>query len=348
MKKPVIISGPCSAETREQLLSTIDGIVKCGKVDIIRAGIWKPRTHPGAFEGIGEEGLKWLAEVKDKYRVKVCTEVASAKHVELSKKYGIDVLWIGARTTVSPFAVQEIADSLRDYPDTRIMIKNPVNPDVELWTGSVQRILDAGIKKENIALIHRGFSIYGEHKYRNQPVWAIPLEMRRRFPEMKLICDPSHISGNSEYIKEICQVAANLQYDGLMIESHICPAKALSDSKQQITPSELSTLLDSIIWRADSCDDEEFARMIKVYRSEIDEIDISILDLLSKRMDISDKIGELKQKNNVAILQNRRWSDVVNSAVDRAVSLGLSEQFISKILEAIHMESIRHQSNILK
>lgn len=346
-KRPLIISGPCSAETQEQLSETVEQIVRTGKIDIIRAGIWKPRTHPGAFEGIGEEGLKWISELKKTINIPFTVEVANAKHVELALRYGIDVLWIGARTTVSPFAVQEIADALRSYPDAKVLIKNPVNPDIELWVGGVQRILDSGIKRENVGLIHRGFSSYGQQKYRNKPMWAIALEMKRRFPDMIMICDPSHISGNSEYIEEICQVAANLDFDGLMIESHICPSKALSDSKQQLTPAELEAVLNSIQWRSDYADDEEFIQSIERFRREIDEIDISILELLSHRMKISDKIGEIKKENNVAILQQARWSDVLNNAIDKSVELGLSKKFITRILDLIHLESIRHQNNVL-
>lgn len=344
-KRPLIISGPCSAESREQLFETVDRIA--ADVDIVRAGIWKPRTKPGAFEGVGERGLEWLAEVRQRFGLPVATEVASASHVELALQYGIDVLWIGARTAVSPFAVQEIADALHEHTDVRIMIKNPINPDIELWSGGVQRILGSGIKRENIALVHRGFSSYGRHKYRNIPMWAIPLEMKRRFADLVMICDPSHIAGDANFVKEVAQIAANLQFDGLMVESHICPECALSDGKQQLTPHVLHEMLKTIVWRAKQTEDSEYLDKLKGYRSEIDEVDATILDLLSRRMEVSNKIGEIKRKNNVAIFQQERWADIMENSVKRAVALGLSEEFITKILEAIHIESIQHQNQIL-
>ena len=346
-KRPIIIAGPCSAESEEQLLKTTEEIVNGGQVNIIRAGIWKPRTKPGAFEGIGEVGLKWIQKAKELYKIPFATEVASAGHVELAMKYGIDVLWVGARTTVSPFAVQDIANSLKHFPNVKIFIKNPINPDLDLWTGSVQRILGSGIKPENVGLIHRGFSSYGQNKYRNRPIWSIALQMRQRFPEMPMICDPSHISGDRQYIQELSQIAANLKFDGLMIESHIDPDNALSDAKQQVLPCNLNSILESIQWREETTTDQYFIDTLKEYRSEIDEIDESLLTLLSRRMLLSDKIGEIKKNNNVAILQQTRWSDIVKIATEKAEELGLSKEFISEILESIHIESIRHQNNIL-
>jgi len=344
-ERPLIISGPCSAESREQLLKTVEGIAD--DVDIVRAGIWKPRTHPGAFEGIGEIGLEWLAEVKRIFGLPVATEVASASHVRLALEHEIDILWIGARTAVSPFAVQEISDALQGVKGVRVMVKNPVNPDVELWAGSMQRILGSGIDRKNVAMIHRGFSSYGNHIYRNAPMWAIPLEMKRRFPDIAIICDPSHIAGSASLVKEISQTAANLRFNGLMVESHICPKCALSDGKQQLTPTEFHEMILSIVWRAQQTEDAEYLDKLKDYRSEIDEIDSALFDLMAHRMNISDKIGEIKRKNNVAVLQQERWADIVESSVKRAAKLGLSEEFVSKVLEAVHMESIRHQNSIL-
>lgn len=344
-ENPLIISGPCSAESRDQLFRTVEAVA--ADIDIIRAGIWKPRTRPGSFEGVGEKGLEWLVDAGRTFGLPVTTEVASASHVRLALQYGIDVLWIGARTTVSPFAVQEIADSLKGLKDVKVMIKNPVNPDIELWAGSIQRILGSGVKRENIAMIHRGFSSYGKHQYRNLPMWGIPLEMKRRFPDIPMICDPSHITGDAALVREISQMAANLRFDGLMIESHICPESALSDNKQQLTPENLHTMLAAIVWRAGHADDGEYINKLKGYRSEIDEVDCALVDLLARRMEISDRIGEIKRKNNVAVLQQERWADLVQNALGRATAQGLSEELVSKVLEAVHIESIQRQNRIL-
>jgi len=345
-KRPLIISGPCSAETREQMLDTCVRLAATGVVDVLRAGIWKPRTLPGTFEGVGLKGLAWMSEAKRLTGLPVATEVASRKHVESALEFGTDVLWIGARTTVSPFAVQEIAEAVRGT-DVKILIKNPMNPDIALWTGAVTRFLNIGIPAENIGLIHRGFSYFGHSKYRNPPMWHMILEMRRRFPDMMMICDPSHICGCRAYLQEISQTAADLRYDGLIIESHICPEKALSDAAQQLAPDDLEHMVRSINWRKDSVDDPEFVKKLSLFRQEIDQIDSEVFDLLSRRMDICEKIGEVKRDNDVAILQSNRWGDIVDRVLSSADKLNLSAEFLKTVLEAIHIESISRQNAVM-
>ncbi len=340
MKKPLIIAGPCSAESRRQVLDSCLPLV--GRVDMLRAGVWKPRSRPGSFEGVGGRALAWVAEAKRLTGLPAVIEVASARHVESALKYGIDALWLGARTTVSPFAVQEIADALRG---TKVMVfvKNPVNPDLELWIGAVERLADAGI--DGLSLIHRGFSYYGRGHYRNAPMWNLAFEMRARYPGLPMICDPSHIAGAREYVAEVAQTAADLRYDGLMIESHVNPSEALSDAGQQLTPDELIHLLDALQWRADG--DGEFARRLERLRQEIDRIDSELFTLLGRRMAIADRIGEEKRDNNVVILQDTRWRAVVDNVTARAAELGLSSEFVHAILDAIHIESIGRQNKIL-
>ncbi len=345
-KRPLIISGPCSAETREQTLDTCVRLAATGVVDVLRAGIWKPRTRPGTFEGVGLKGLAWLSEAKRLTGLPIATEVASSKHVESALEFGVDVLWIGARTTVSPFAVQEIAEAVKGT-DVKILIKNPMNPDISLWGGAVTRFLNMGIKPENIGLIHRGFSYFGHSKYRNPPMWHMILEMRRRFPDMMMICDPSHICGCRTYLQEISQTAADLRYDGLIVESHICPDKALSDAAQQLVPDELEHMIRSISWRKDSVEDPEFVKKLSVYRQEIDQIDSELFELLSRRMDICEKIGEVKRDNDVAILQSNRWGNIVDKVLSQADKLNLSPEFLKTVLEAIHIESINRQNKVM-
>lgn len=343
--KPYIIAGPCSAETRSQTLETCMALAASGMVGMLRAGVWKPRTKPGSFEGSGVRGLAWMAEARKITGLPFAVEVATTKHVESTLRYDVDALWIGARTTVSPFAVQEIADSLRGMSSLTVLIKNPVNPDVALWGGAVERIAAAGV--ENIALVHRGFSYFGENRYRNSPMWHIALAMRTNFPDLPMLCDPSHIGGNRAYIREISQTAADLCYDGLMIESHCCPDAALSDAAQQVTPDELETILRSINWRRVKSDNPEFGRILDKYRAEIDLIDDELFGLLSRRMRIADKIGLEKRENQVAILQGGRWNTIVSKVLSQAAALDLSEEFIKTILEAIHIESINRQNSVM-
>ncbi len=343
--QPFIIAGPCSAETRTQVLETCTQLSKLGKVDMLRAGIWKPRTSPGSFEGVGAEGLPWLQEVKQQTNLPVTVEVAKAKHVELCLKAGIDVLWIGARTTVNPFAVQEIADSLKGV-DIPVMVKNPINPDLALWIGSVERIKKAGI--ENIAVIHRGFSNLGEKYYRNRPQWQIAIEFKRQNPNIPMICDPSHICGRRDILKDVSQKALNLDFDGLMIESHITPDDAWSDAAQQITPSRLDDMLSELVVRDDSQDHLSHQTQLEYLRAEIDHIDEELLNLLSNRMKIAREIGKYKRENNITILQWKRWNEIIKRSTGKAEDLALNEAFIMRYLQAIHDESIDQQEQVMK
>lgn len=343
-KRPLIISGPCSAETEEQMMQTARDLHATGKVDILRAGIWKPRTRPNSFEGVGEIGLPWLVNAGIETGLPVITEVANAKHVEATLKSGITRLWIGARTSVNPFTVQEIADSLRGV-DIEILVKNPINPDLNLWIGAIERFKNVGI--EEVHAIHRGFSSFNNKKYRNEPMWEIPLGLKREFPEIKLICDPSHISGKRDLLKEVSQKAMDLIYDGLMIESHINPSEAWSDAAQQITPSALSILINGLILRSESPADKAIAKSLNEMRLSINTVDTEILNLISQRMGIAEEIGMYKNENNITILQPKRWETIQNSLVEDAKGKGLSVKFITKYLEAIHQESIRHQTAIM-
>ena len=341
---PLIISGPCSAESEAQLLETAKQLTEANRVSVIRAGIWKPRTRPNAFEGVGEIGLSWLKKVKEATKLPVCTEVATAKHVELCLNYDIDFLWIGARTTASPFAVQEISDALRGI-DIPVMIKNPTSPDLELWIGAIERIARSGITK--IAAIHRGFSSFEKSVYRNIPMWEIPIELKRLNPQLDILCDPSHIAGSRQLIFEVCQKALDLNFSGLMIESHHDPDNALSDSKQQITPDILSKIAKKLIVRDVSSPNIQFQTELDVLRSQIDVIDRSITEKIADRMQLVEKIGQFKKSNNVTILQVERWNEITNHLLDWGKSLGLSEPFIQKLLRSIHEESIRKQEEIM-
>ncbi len=342
--KPIIISGPCSAESEEQVLETCVAIAKTGKVDILRAGIWKPRTRPGSFEGIGSIGLGWLQKAKAATGLKTAVEVATGNHVYEALKYNVDVLWIGARSTVNPFSVQEIADALAGSNAT-VLVKNPINPDLELWMGAIERIHKAGITK--IGAIHRGFSKFGESRFRNIPLWQLPIELKRRLPEITMINDPSHICGIRETIPEIAQEALDLNFDGLMIEAHRNPDVALSDAKQQFTPQDLETVLDNLIVRKDSTDDENAMFMLQTLRKEIDHFDEDVINLLAKRMKISESIGEFKKENNVTILQPSRWEEIISNRTAKGVKLGLSEGFMNAYLKAVHQESINHQNKVM-
>lgn len=343
-KRPLIISGPCSAETEEQVVETVQRIAATGKVDMIRAGIWKPRTRPGSFEGIGVKGLPWLLRAKKLTGLPTMVEVATGKQVEDAISFEVDVLWIGARTTVNPFSVQEVADALRGT-DVPVLIKNPINPDLELWTGAVERVAKSGVKQ--IGLIHRGFSSYGNTEYRNAPMWHLAIEMKRRYPDLLFINDPSHICGRRDILHEVAQKAIDLDYDGLMIESHIDPDHAWSDAKQQVTPEKLAELLDSIIWRREDVNSEEYHAALEKLRQQINHLDDELMQILSQRMKISEKIGAYKKNNNITILQTNRWNEILQRAVQKGESLGLSKEFITKYFDAMHMESINHQNKIM-
>jgi chorismate mutase len=343
-KRPLIISGPCSAETEEQVVETVQRIAATGKVDMIRAGIWKPRTRPGSFEGIGVKGLPWLLRAKKLTGLPTMVEVATGKQVDDAINFEVDVLWIGARTTVNPFSVQEVADALRGT-DIPVLIKNPINPDLELWTGAVERVAKSGVKQ--IGLIHRGFSSYGNTEYRNAPMWHLAIEMKRRYPDLLFINDPSHICGRRDILHEVAQKAIDLDYDGLMIESHMDPDHAWSDAKQQVTPEKLAELLDSIIWRREDVNSTEYHQALEKLRQQINHLDDELMQILSQRMKISEKIGEYKKNNNITILQTNRWNEILQRAVQKGESLGLSKEFITKYFDAMHMESINHQNKIM-
>ncbi|HEY8658263.1 MAG TPA: chorismate mutase [Hanamia sp.] len=343
-KRPIIISGPCSAETEEQVLETATRLAATGKVDMLRAGIWKPRTKPGMFEGIGTKALAWMANAKKATGLPITVEVATAKHVENALQFDVDMLWIGARTTVNPFSVQEVCDALRGV-DVPVLIKNPINPDLELWCGGIERLQKVGVK--DIGMIHRGFSNYGNTEFRNAPMWHLPIEMKRRFPEMLLICDPSHICGNRTGLQSISQKSIDLDFDGLMIESHIDPDHAWSDAKQQITPERLAELLDDLIWRFETSDEKEFITALATLREQINQIDDELLTLIGQRMKIADKIGAYKRENNITILQTHRWNEILAKAFVKGDLLGLSKDFITKYFDAVHLESISHQNKIM-
>lgn len=343
-KQPVIISGPCSAETELQVLETAIRLAKTGKVDMLRAGIWKPRTKPGNFEGVGETGLPWLQKAREITGLPFTVEVATAKHVEESLKHGTDILWIGARTTVNPFSVQEVADALRGV-DIPVLIKNPINPDLELWMGAIERLEKVGIKK--IGVIHRGFSNYGNTEFRNAPMWHIPIELKRRMPNLPMICDPSHICGRRDILLEISQKAIDLDYDGLMIESHEEPDKAWSDAKQQITPEQLAEMLNKITWRHETSQKEEFLTALAKFRVQINHIDDEILTLLGNRMKVAEQIGLYKKENNITILQTNRWNEILEKSIKKGEKLGLTKDFILKLLDAVHLESINRQNRVM-
>ena len=343
-KRPLIISGPCSAETEELVIQTATRLAATGKVDILRAGIWKPRTRPGSFEGIGTKGLPWLQQAKKESGLPVAVEVATAKQVEDALHFGVDVLWIGARTTVNPFSVQDVADALKGA-DVPVLIKNPINPDLELWIGAVERVANAGIK--NIGLIHRGFSSYGNTEYRNAPMWHLAIEMKRRNPGMLLINDPSHICGRRDILMDVAQKAIDLDFDGLIIESHIDPDNAWSDAKQQVTPERLGEMISSIVWRTEEIDSEELHAVMEKMRQQINQLDDELLQLIGQRMKVADKIGQYKKDNNITILQTNRWNAILERAYERGEKLGLSQEFITKYFDAVHMESINHQNKIM-
>ncbi len=342
--QPAVIAGPCSAETEEQVLQTAHQLKKAGGIDLYRAGIWKPRTRPNSFEGVGATGLGWLRRVKQETGLRVTTEVANTQHVFEALKYGVDVLWLGARTTVNPFSVQEVADALKGV-DIPVMIKNPINPDLKLWIGAIERIYKAGISR--ISVIHRGFSYHGDTKYRNVPRWQIPIELKRRFPNLQILCDNSHICGRRDNLQAVAQQALDLNFNGIMTEVHPTPDEAWSDAEQQITPAQFGDLLATLIYRAPTTDDPEFLDNIEHLRHEIDEIDEELLNLLGRRMNIAEDIGRYKKRKNISILQTTRWNEILERAVLKGQLKGLSEDFITVLLRAIHQESINHQERIM-
>jgi chorismate mutase len=343
--KPYVIAGPCSAEGEEQIYETVKQIVKqTDKVNLLRAGIWKPRTRPNVFEGVGEIGLPWIKNAGRAVGLPVTVEVANPQHVELALKNEIDVLWIGARTTVSPFNVQAIADALKGV-DIPVLIKNPVNPDVELWIGAVERFNSVGINK--IAIIHRGFSSYEKTIYRNPPMWEIPIEIRRRYPEIPIIVDPSHMGGTRDMIYMLAQQGMDMGFEGLMIETHINPEKAWSDSKQQVTPERLAEILDSLIIRKPRLTEDGFKTLYDL-RARVDRIDDYIIELLCERMGISEEIGEFKKDQHLAVHQAERWAQIVKRAVEKGKTGGLTEEFILRLFQQIHNESIFHQSKVME
>ncbi len=343
LSHPLVIAGPCSAETEEQVVD-IAMQLKNSDVSIYRAGIWKPRTRPGGFEGVGAIGLKWLQKAKAETGLLMAVEVANANHVQLALEHDIDVLWIGARTTVNPFAVQEIADAVKGT-DKIVLIKNPVNPDLALWLGGVERIYNAGITK--LGVVHRGFSTYEKTKYRNIPEWQLAIELQDRFPDLPIICDPSHITGRRDMIQEVSQQALDLNYDGLMIETHNNPDKAWSDAAQQVTPTVLKDILKNLVIRKQTDENHAFNQELDKLRLRIDENDTKIIEVLGKRMRIVDEIGLLKKENNVAVLQHKRWKAVLDKMTAEGLQQNLGENFILQLFRAIHQESIDHQQKVI-
>lgn len=342
-KRPFVIAGPCSAETPEQLLETAQQLKACVDLSLLRAGIWKPRTRPDSFEGVGAEGLQWLVDTGREIQVPTTTEVANAKHVELALKAGVDVLWIGARTTVNPFAVQEIADALKGT-DISVMIKNPVNPDLELWLGAFERLEKAGIK--DLIAIHRGFSVYKHPKYRNVPNWELPIALRERIPDMPIINDPSHITGNRNLLLEVSQKAMDLNFDGLIIESHRDPDHAWSDAAQQLTPKTLGELLQSLVLRSKDVT-SDVADGLSELREKIGILDDRLFEILTTRMQLSEDVGLFKKENNITILQEEHWRKVITARMDKAGDYQLSLKFIRQLMDALHQESIRHQIRVM-
>lgn len=341
-KKPVIISGPCSCETEEQMMETAKRLADKG-VDVLRAGIWKPRTRPGMFEGIGKEGLAWLVNAGKEIGKPVAVEVATAQHVQDCLELGVDILWLGARTTVNPFSVQEIADALKGI-DIPVLVKNPINPDLQLWMGAMERVNKVGITR--LGAIHRGFSSYEKSKYRNKPMWELPVELRRLYPQMPIIVDPSHICGGRELIPSVAQKALDLDFDGLMIEAHRDPDNAWSDAAQQVTPEKLGEIVANLVIRHSQLDDYE-ENKLEALRAKIDRIDNYLLEIMGERMEIARAIGEFKRDNGITILQSNRWDEIVNDRITKGAKKELTEDFVKELFEAIHQESIRHQTKVM-
>jgi chorismate mutase len=344
LSRPIRIAGPCSAETESQVIETAQRLAATGKVDIFRAGIWKPRTRPGAFEGIGTKGLPWLQKVQQMTGLPVAVEVAKASHVELCLEFGIDVLWIGARTTVNPFAVQEIADALRGV-DIPVLLKNPINPDLSLWLGGMERLQHAGLKR--LGAIHRGFSFAGEKIYRNRPQWQIAIDFKTAMPGIPMINDPSHICGRRDILHKVAQKAMDLNFDGLMIESHITPDEAWSDAAQQITPEVYAQLIDQLVLRDIDPHHIREKSTLDRLRKQIDMIDDEIMNILASRMKIAREIGQYKKEHNMTILQSERWIEVLQKYLQRGEQNGLSPEFITRIIKSIHDESIEQQEKVM-
>lgn len=341
LKHPIIISGPCSAETEEQTLETAKELAEYG-IKIFRAGIWKPRTKPGGFEGIGEPGLKWLKRVKEETGMFTSTEVATAAHVKAALREGVDLLWIGARTSANPFAMQEIADALREAgADIPVLVKNPVNPDLELWIGAMERLYNAGIRQ--LGAIHRGFSAYGKHLYRNLPQWHIPIELRHRIPNLPVFHDPSHVGGKRELVMPLSQQALDMGFDGLIIESHCDPDSAWSDKTQQVTPDVLNYILNTLVLREETSSTES----LTLLRQQIDSIDNELLETLNKRMRVSREIGQYKKEHRMPVLQASRYDDLMQKRVKQGQEMGMSSEFMRALLQVIHEESVRQQINVL-
>lgn len=338
--KPMIIAGPCSAETEEQVMNTARNLAQNG-IKMFRAGIWKPRTKPGGFEGIGVEGLAWMKRVKEETGMYTCTEVATKAHVEAALEAGIDVLWIGARTSANPFAMQEIADALVGHEDKIVLVKNPVNPDIELWIGALQRIYNAGIRK--LGAIHRGFSTYGKHLYRNLPQWHIPMELGRRIPNLPILCDPSHIGGKRELVAPISQQAVDMGFEGLIIESHCDPDCAWSDKSQQVTPDVLNYIVNTLVPREKTQSTEN----LNILRQQIDQLDNDLIEVLNKRMRVCREIGQYKKEHCMQVVQIGRYDDIMKSRIKLAEEMGMSGEFMKTILQAIHEESVRQQVEII-
>lgn len=342
-KSTYIIAGPCSAESEEQLMATAIELAKEKRVNALRAGIWKPRTKPGGFEGAGTKGLAWMAQAKKQTGLPIAVEVATSKHVEDSLHFGVDILWVGARTTVNPFSVQQLADAVKGT-DVMVLIKNPINPDVNLWAGAVERFTKVGITK--IGLIHRGFSAYGKSEFRNVPLWQIPIELKRLFPELPMLCDPSHICGNTSLLQPILQKSIDMDFDGMIVESHINPKEAWTDAAQQVSPAEFSALLNAVTWKNSYADEEAYRKELDSLREQINYFDNELISLINSRMQAAIKIGALKKKNSITIFQNSRWSEILEKLTEKGKQHGFSEEFMHTYLEAIHLESIRLQNQV--
>lgn len=338
-ERPMLIAGPCSAETEEQVICTAKDLASRG-CKMFRAGVWKPRTKPGGFEGNGEKALPWMKEVKEETGMLVATEVATPEHVELALKFGVDILWVGARTTANPFAMQALADSLKGT-DVPVLVKNPVNPDLELWIGAMERINQAGVKR--LGAIHRGFSSYDKKIYRNLPMWQIPIELHRRIPELPMFCDPSHIGGRRELIAPLCQQAMDLGFDGLIVESHCDPDKAWSDAKQQVTPDVLDYIMSLLVVRDETCTTEG----ITALRKQIDELDNQLMELMAKRMRVCREIGQYKKEHNMTVLQAARYTEILEKRGAQGALCGMDPTFVAKVFEGIHEESVRQQMEII-
>lgn len=341
---PLYIAGPCSAESEEQLLATASGLTGRARPDIFRAGVWKPRTRPGSFNGVGEEALKWLVETGAAFGMRTATEAATGAHVEACLKAGVDILWIGARTVSNPFSVDEIAEALRGV-DIPLLVKNPLNPDIDLWIGALERISRSGITR--MAAVHRGFSPFERTRYRNMPKWEIPIELRRRYRKLPILCDPSHIAGDTRYVREIAQKAMDLNLDGLMTEVHYDPPSALSDATQQLTPAAYRRMISGLVVRKAVADDPGFMDQLEEMRNQVDSVDHQLLELIAHRMELSDQIGEYKCMNNVAVLQMERWLEILRTRLGQAADEGLDRKFTESLLKLIHQESIRRQTGVM-